>query len=78
MDPIRLHQDPYLKTEKQKRVLIPIPIIETGSTKPIFKTKPNWKRIIGSVPLLKTESESERDTSPTRSKYIHDVLTRKV
>jgi len=37
----RLHQDPYLKPEKQKREHFPIPIIETGSTKPSFKTKPN-------------------------------------
>jgi hypothetical protein len=74
---VRLHQDPYLKTEKHKRKPIPIQIIETGSAKPRCKTKPKWKRIIGSVPLLKTESESERDTSPTFSKYIHDVLTRK-
>jgi hypothetical protein len=27
--PVRLHQDPYLKTEKLKREHIPIPIIET-------------------------------------------------
>jgi hypothetical protein len=26
---VRLHQDPYLKTEKLKREPIPIPIIET-------------------------------------------------
>ena len=36
------------------------------------------KRIIGSVPLFKTESESETDTLPPHSKYIKDVLTRKV
>ena len=53
---VRLHQDPYLKTEKPKREPIPIPIIETGDTK--------RKRIIGSVPLFKTESESETDTLP--------------
>jgi len=75
---VRLHQDPYLKTEKRKREPIPIPIIETGSTKPSFKTKPKRKRIIGSVPLFKTEIESETDASPTHSKYIHNVLTRKV
>jgi hypothetical protein len=40
---VRLHQDPYLKTEKEKREPIPIPIIETGSTKPIFKTSLNGK-----------------------------------
>ena len=53
----RLHQDPYLKTEKQKREPIPIPIIETGGTPdstPTFQTK--RKRIIGSVPVFKTET----------------------
>ena len=65
-----------MKTEKQK--LEPIPIIETSSTKTNFKTKPKRIRIIGSVPLFKTESESETDTSPTHSKYIHNVLTRNV
>jgi len=44
---VRLHQDPYLKTEKQKGEPIPIHIIETGSTKPSFKTKPKRKSIIG-------------------------------
>ena len=67
---IRLHQDPYLKTDKRKLEHIPIPIIETGDTK--------QKRIIGSVQLFKTESESETDTLPSHSKYILDVLTRKV
>jgi hypothetical protein len=38
---VRLHQDPYLKKKKKKRE--PIPIIETGSTKPSFKTKPKRK-----------------------------------
>ena len=73
-----MHQDPYLKNEKQKRESIPIPIIETGSTKPIFKTKHKQKRIIGSVPLFKTETEPETEDSPTHSKYIHNVLNRKV
>ena len=73
-----MHEDPYLKTEKQKRKPIPVPIIETGSTKPSFKTKPKRKRIIASVPLFKTESESETDISRTHSRYIHNVLTRKV
>ena len=71
-----MHQYPYLKTEKQKRE--PISIIETGSTIPSFKTKPKRKRIVGSVPLFKRESESETDTSRTQSKYIHNVLSRKV
>ena len=36
------------------------------------------KRIIGSVPLFKTESGSVSDTLPAHSKYIQDVLKRKV
>jgi len=36
---VGLHQDPYLKIEKQKRE--PIPIIETGSTNPRFKRSLN-------------------------------------
>jgi len=67
-----------LKTEKQKREPIPIPVIETGSTEPSFKTKPKRKRIIGSVPLFKTQSESETDVSPVHSEYIQNVLRRKV
>ena len=82
---VRLHQDPYLKTEKRKRDPIPIPIIETGGTpdsKPTFKTK--RKRIIGSVPVFNTETadtESETDAesiSPVHTKYIQGVLKRKV
>lgn len=82
---VRLHQDPYLKTEKRKRDPIPIPIIETGGTpdsKPTFKTK--RKRIIGSVPVFNTETadtESETDAesiSPLHTKYIQGVLKRKV
>jgi hypothetical protein len=30
------------------------------------------------VPLFKTECESETDTSPSHSKCIHNVLTRKI
>ena len=30
------------------------------------------------MPQFKTESESETDTSPTHSMYIHNVLTRKI
>jgi len=78
MDSSSLHKDPYLKTEKRKREPIPIPIIETRSTTPSLKTKPKRKHIIGSVPLFQTEIESETDTSPAHSKYIHNVLTRKV
>ena len=53
---IRLHHDPYLKTEKRKREPIPIPIMKSGNTQ--------RKRIIGSVTLFKTESESETDILP--------------
>jgi len=75
---VRLHQDPYLKTEKQKRETIPIPIIETGSAEPSFKTKPKRKRIIGSVPLFIMEAESETDLSPMHSEYTQNVLRSKV
>jgi len=67
---VRLHQDPYLKTEKRKTDPTPIPIIETGDKK--------RKLIIASMPLFKTETESETVTLPAHSKYIQDVLTRKV
>ena len=36
------------------------------------------KRIIGSVPLFKTESHSDTDIFPAHTKYINDVLTRNV
>ena len=75
---VRLHHDPYLKSEKRKRQPIPIHIIETGSKKSSFKTNRKRKRIIVSVPLFKTEIDSETDASPSHSKYIHKVLTRKV
>jgi len=39
---------------------------------------PKRKRIIGSVPLFNMEIESETDASPTHTKYIHNVLPRKV
>ena len=73
-----LLQDPYMKTEKQKRENIPIPIIETSIIKPSFKTKPKRKLIIVSVPLFKTKSESVKDISSMHSKYIQNVLKRKV
>ena len=84
---IRMHQDPYLKTEKRKREPIPIPIVETGGTpdsKPNYQTKKQRKRIIGSAPVFKSEtaqsgSETDvSDASPMHSKYIHSVLRRKV
>ena len=37
---VRLHQNPYLKTEKFKREPIPISTIENESSKPSFETKP--------------------------------------
>jgi outer membrane biosynthesis protein TonB len=46
---VRLHQDPCLKTEKQKREPIPIPITENESP----KTKLKRKRIIGSAPRVR-------------------------
>jgi hypothetical protein len=52
--------------------------METSSTKPKFKTKPNRKRIIGSVPLFKTEFETGTDVSAMHSWYIENVLKRKV
>jgi hypothetical protein len=44
-----MHQDTYLKNEKQKREPIAIPIIETESP------KLKRKSIIGSAPMFKTE-----------------------
>jgi hypothetical protein len=64
---VRMHQDPFSKTEKQKREPIPIPIIETESP------KLKRKSIIGSAPMFKTEeleSGSETDSLPVHSKYI--------
>ena len=37
---VRLHQDPYLKTEELKRESIPIPIIETTRKSGPFKLEP--------------------------------------
>ena len=77
---VRLHQDSYLKNEKQNREPIPIPIAEPASTKTSFITKPKRKRIIGSVPLFETESlesESEIDSLPLHSSYIQNLLKRK-
>jgi len=67
-----------LKTEKQKPKTTPIPIIETGSAKPSFKTKPKRKPIISSVPVFKTVSQSETDVLPTHSENNKNVLRRKV
>jgi hypothetical protein len=76
-----LHQDHFLKSEKQKREPIPIPNVETKVTRPSFKTKKERKRITGSLPWFKTEtfgSESETDSLPFHSEYINNVLKRKV
>jgi hypothetical protein len=82
----RVHQDPYLKTEKLKREPIPIPIIETGGTpqnKLRFKIKPKRRRAVGSTPTFHTETvDTEPETvagraSPVNSKYIQDVLKRR-
>jgi len=62
----------------EKRETKIIPIKETSSTNPSFETRPNQKRTSGSVPLIKTESESETSALPAHSMYIHNVLTRKV
>ena len=78
---VRLHQDPFLKSEKQKREPISIPILETKVTHPDFKTKPKRERITGSLPWFKREaldSESETDSLPIHSEYINEVLKRKV
>jgi hypothetical protein len=78
---VRLQQNPFLKTEKRKREPIPIPIVETGGTKPSFATKLKCKRINGSVPLFETESlvsESETGSLPMHSKYINNASKRKV
>jgi hypothetical protein len=77
---VRLHQDPFLKTDKRKVEPIPNPIADTGRTKPSFTTKPKRKHIIRSDPLFKTEmleEESETDSLPVHSKYINNFLKRK-
>ena len=60
------------QNRKWKAGTIPVPIIEKGDTK--------RNRIIGSVPLIKTQmldSESESESLPVNSKYMDDVLKRK-
>ena len=77
---VRLHQDPFLKSEKQKREPIPIPIVETKVTHPSFKTKPKRERITGSLPWFKTETldSEQKDSLPIHSEYINNVIKRKV
>ena len=56
---------------KEKIESRPIHILETGGTKPSFKTKPKRKGIIRSVPLYKTDhlqSESETDSLSVHAK----------
>jgi hypothetical protein len=56
---VRLHLDPYLKTEKRKREPIAIPIVETGGTpESSFNSKSRRKR---PVPLSESEND---DASP--------------
>ena len=63
---VRLHQDPYLKSEKLKQEPIPIPIIETArKSGPFIKAE-------------KLEAELENNSQPVHSKYIHNVLKRKL
>ena len=78
---VRLHQDNFLKSEKQKREPIHIPTVETKVTHPSFKTKSNRERRTGSLPWFKREtldSESESDSLPIHSEYINNVLKRTV
>jgi hypothetical protein len=53
---VRLHQNPFLKSEEQKREPVPIPNVENGGTLSSFKTKSKRKHIIGSMRLFKTET----------------------
>jgi hypothetical protein len=67
---VRLHQDPYLKTEKLKREPIAIPIIETKrKTGPFIKGEEEEEEI---------DSESATNSPPVHSMYIHNVLKRKL
>jgi hypothetical protein len=74
MDPSSSTSRSYLKTETQMRETVPFPIIETGSTKSNLKTKPKLKRIIGSLPVFK----SETDISPMPTQYIQNGFRRNV
>ena len=80
MDSSSFTSRPVFEDRKTKRGPIPIPIVEPTNTKSSFITKPKRKRIIGSVPLFKTEwleSESEINSLPLHSNYIQNVLKRK-
>jgi len=56
--------NPYFNTEKQKQEHITIPTVITCITKPSFRTKPKRNRKIVSVPIFKTETESDSDIFP--------------
>jgi hypothetical protein len=63
---VQLQQDPYLRTERLNREPIAVPIIETTrKTGPFIKAK-------------KPESEIQTGFQPVHSKYIHNVLKRKL
>jgi hypothetical protein len=65
---VRLHQNPYFKTEKRKRDSIAIPILETGRTQESsFKTNSRRKR---SMPL--SESETDYASPVLKRKIFHD------
>jgi len=78
MDQSSLPSGPILENQETNREHIPIHITETGDTKTSFRRKPKMKRIIGSMNSFKTESESETKASRAHSRYILNVLTRKV
>jgi len=63
---VRLHQNPYLKTEKHNREPIPIPIIEITRKSGPFINAENL------------EYELETNSQPVHSKYIHNVSRRKL
>ena len=59
-----MHHDPYVKTKKQTRDPITITIIENGSTKRSFKTKPMWKRKLVQSICLKQYLNQKRIFHP--------------
>jgi hypothetical protein len=63
---VRLQQIPYLKTEKLNREPIAVPIIETTPKTATF------------IKAEKPESEIETGFQPVHSKYIHNLLKRKL
>jgi len=74
-------KDKSLPLEAPKTGTHPNTNCRNSGTQTSFKPKLKRKRIIGSLPLFKTETldyESETDSVPVQSKYINDVLRRKV